>query len=81
MTRRTRIAAIGAVALLVGASSASAHGIGERGDLPLPKTFFIWAAALAVVLSFLIAAMKRTATPSDADDIGYRVGHWTVIGR
>ncbi len=81
MTRRTRIAAIGAVALLVGASSASAHGIGERGDLPLPKTFFIWAAALAVVLSFLIAAMKRTATPSDADDIGYRVGHWTVIVR
>lgn len=72
----------GAVALLgLGASTASAHGIGERGDLPLPKGFFIWAAALAVVLSFLIAAMKRAPTSPDGELPGRRLGHWTVTAR
>ncbi len=70
-----------AVVLLVGVSSASAHGIGARGDLPLPKGFFIWAAALAVVLSFLIAAMKQRPSFADGSEPGVRLGRWTVIVR
>lgn len=30
-----------------------AHGIGERGDLPLPLYLFIWGVGLAIVLSFV----------------------------
>ncbi len=30
-----------------------AHGIGERGDLPLPLYLFIWGIALAILLSFV----------------------------
>ena len=30
-----------------------AHGIGERGDLPLPVYLFIWGIGLAIVVSFI----------------------------
>ena len=30
-----------------------AHGVGSRGDLPLPLWMFIWAAAIALVISFV----------------------------
>ncbi len=30
-----------------------AHGVGARGDLPLPLPFFVWALGLALVLSFV----------------------------
>ncbi len=81
MNRRLRVAIGTLVVLLAGASSASAHGIGARGDLPLPKGFFIWAAALAVVLSFLIAAMKRQVRPVDGPEPGVQLGRWTILVR
>ena len=33
--------------------SVLAHGVGERGDLPLPTYLFVWGVVLALVLSFL----------------------------
>ncbi len=35
-----------------------AHGIGERGDLPLPVYLFVWGVVLALVLSFLALAVR-----------------------
>jgi hypothetical protein len=45
---------------LVLAAPAAAHGIGGRGDLPIPKTYFVWAAALAVAASFLASTLLWT---------------------
>lgn len=59
MTRR-RACALAAFVVLVGASPAAAHGIGGRGDLPIPKAYFVWGAALAVAASFVAAtALSR----------------------
>ncbi|MGI9603714.1 MAG: hypothetical protein ACR2QE_17660 [Acidimicrobiales bacterium] len=44
------VALVGAVVL---ASPAAAHGVGSRGDLPLPIGIFAWSAGLAVACSFL----------------------------
>ena len=35
-----------------------AHGVGERGDLPLPTFLFIWGVALALILSFLALGLR-----------------------
>lgn len=37
-----------------------AHGVGERGELPLPTWLFAWAMVLALVLSFLAAGTLWT---------------------
>ena len=59
MTQR-RAHVLAAFASLVVASSASAHGIGGRGDLPIPKSYFAWAASLAVTASFVAATLLWT---------------------
>ena len=51
MTPR-RAGALVALACLMVTSPAAAHGIGVRGDLPIPKSLFIWGAVLAVAVSF-----------------------------
>lgn len=58
---------------------AAAHGIGGRGDLPIPKDLFIGAAAVAVALSFagvaflwMEPALARRAT-------GKALPEWTAI--
>ena len=56
MSRR-RLWASAVLVGLVFASPAAAHGIGGRGDLPIPKSYYIWAAALAVGASFLAASV------------------------
>lgn len=53
---RARGLAVALIGLIV-VPPAFGHGIGARGDLPIPKNFFIWAATLAVVLSFFVAAV------------------------
>jgi len=58
MTKR-RAAFVGMVAATVVATFpavASAHGIGGRQDLPVPLSFFIGGAALAIVISFVVLA-------------------------
>ena len=46
-----------AVASLVFAPPAEAHGFGERYDLPLPLSLFVIAGAVAVVFSFVVVSV------------------------
>jgi hypothetical protein len=77
MTTRQAIG-LSAVGALTWASAAFGHGIGSRGDLPIPKNFFLVAAMLAVVVSFFVAAVMwqepRLATMSE----GHPLGRWTA---
>lgn len=36
------------------------HGVGSRGDLPLPLWMFIWASAIAIVISFVALGLLWT---------------------
>src|SRR4051812_6875230 len=49
--RRVAPAAVVA-ALLAAPASASAHGVVQRADLPIPEWLFAWAAAIVLVASF-----------------------------
>ena len=44
-----------------------AHGFGEKYDLPVPLSFFVTGAGLAVALSFIIVAVFVRRTPSATD--------------
>ncbi len=50
----TGAAATGLAAL---PASASAHGISQRADIPIPEAVFAWAAAGVLVISFIILAV------------------------
>jgi hypothetical protein len=50
--RRAAPAAI-AAALLAAPATASAHGVVQRADLPIPEYLFAWGAAIVLVVSFL----------------------------
>ena len=43
------------------AAPASAHGIGGRGDLPLPTWQVAWSAGFAVAMSFIALGLLWTA--------------------
>ena len=45
------------IVMLSYAPIAYAHGFGERYDLPLPLTYFVFAGAAAVVLSFVVVGL------------------------
>lgn len=53
--------------LLLFAPTAGAHGFGQRYDLPIPLSFYLWGAGATVVLSFVILALflkaDRAARP------------------
>ena len=53
-------AGIAVVALVATAAPASAHGVGGRGDLPLPLWQFTWGAAFAVLISFAALGLLWT---------------------
>jgi len=55
--RKTVAPAILVLAYLLGAGPASAHGFGQRFDLPLPLWFWIAGAGATIALSFVIAAI------------------------
>ncbi|PWT88619.1 MAG: hypothetical protein C5B56_08445 [Proteobacteria bacterium] len=42
-------------------SVASAHGFGQRYDLPIPLSFYLWGAGLTVALSFVVLALFLTS--------------------
>jgi hypothetical protein len=55
VTARRRVAIVGsacAVAALTAPASASAHGLAQRENLPIPQWLFGWAAAIVLVVSF-----------------------------
>ena len=53
MLRLLRLGLLTALAALVLPAAASAHGIAQRADLPIPLWLFAWAAALVLVASFV----------------------------
>ncbi len=60
MPRAVRLLAatlVAAVPLLVLPVSASAHGIAQRADLPIPAWLFAWGAALVLLASFVALAI------------------------
>jgi hypothetical protein len=60
--RRRLLAAAGLLVLVVAgaAPSASAHGLGGRVDLPVPRSLFVFGAATALIVSFvLLTALWR----------------------
>src|SRR6266851_5022465 len=73
------------VAILTGccalAAPAAAHGFGQRYDLPLPLSFYLFGTAAAVVLSFVVVALFARHTPGvrlypRIDLAAYRLGRW-----
>lgn len=47
------VAGLAATALLIGAETAKAHGLGGRADLPIPVWLFSWVAGVVLVVSFV----------------------------
>lgn len=61
MTRSSTIVAAVTASALALPQAASAHGLGERSDLPLPGWLFAWGAALVLAVSFFaFAALWQT---------------------
>jgi hypothetical protein len=58
-----------AAASLLQGSPAAAHGFGQRYDLPLPLSLYLFGAAAAVVVSFIIVGLfvRGTASPTRFD--------------
>jgi hypothetical protein len=58
---------LAASTIVVTAAPAAAHGIGVRGDLPLPFYQFAWGAAAAVIISFVaLGALWKRSILEDA---------------
>jgi hypothetical protein len=62
--------------LVVGASPASAHGVGERADLPLPLGFFTWGAAIALIISFVALRVLWPRPRLDEASEGRPLPNW-----
>jgi hypothetical protein len=60
-----RIVAVGAAfgAFCVAALPAAAHGFGQRYDLPLPLSLYLFGTAAAVILSFVVVGLFARHTP------------------
>ena len=57
-----------AAASLLPASPAAAHGFGQRYDLPLPLSLYLFGAAAAVVVSFVIVGLLVRESPGAVFD-------------
>jgi hypothetical protein len=71
MTRRhrsARIASCAAAAFLNLPGPALAHAFGQRYDLPAPLGYFVFGAAAAVALSFVVAAVFVRRAPREVRD-------------
>src|SRR5262249_54303527 len=62
-----------AVWLTATASPAAAHGFGQRYDLPLPLSHYVWGAGATVAVSFVVAAVFLKADRAGADLPGWRL--------
>src|SRR6266852_5875776 len=72
------VAIIGACTLT---TPAQAHGFGQRYDLPLPLSLYLFGTAAAVVLSFVIVGLFARHTPGAQgyprlDVLAYPPGRW-----
>jgi hypothetical protein len=64
----TRCWLLAAAAVLMGVTSAGAHGFGQRYDLPLPLSLYLFGGAAAVVFSFVIVGLFLRSTPPARND-------------
>ncbi len=60
---------------------AAAHGFGQRYDLPLPLSLYLFGTAAAVILSFIVVALLAGHAPGARfypriDLSAYRLGRW-----
>src|SRR5712691_4924224 len=58
------------------ANPAAAHGFGQRYDLPLPLSFYLFGTAAAVVLSFVVVALFSRHTPGARGYPRIDLGRW-----
>ena len=68
--------------LCLASSSASAHGLGQRYDLPIPLWLYLVGAASAVAASFVLFAAFRTHRPRfswRADFVSGTVPRWLAL--
>ncbi|MEM7323696.1 MAG: hypothetical protein AAF531_11480 [Actinomycetota bacterium] len=56
-----------------------AHGIGERGDLPLPLYLFTWAMVLALVISFVALGVLWTEPRFATASRGRRIAEYRTV--
>jgi hypothetical protein len=63
LSKSTRASLLLAAALAVLAAPASAHGFGQRYDLPLPLSLYLAGAAAAIVLSFVVIGLFARHRP------------------
>lgn len=67
--------------LLAFPASASAHGLGERGDLPIPDWLFGWGAAAVLIASFVALSTLWTRVQLEHRDgrRSLKLGSWLDI--
>ncbi|MBM3933197.1 MAG: hypothetical protein FJ319_02675 [SAR202 cluster bacterium] len=73
-------AALSGAALALMVSAASAHGFGDRYDLPIPLNYFMVGAAAAVAASFVVIGLFVNATPGKFNYPRYNLLRAPVIG-
>lgn len=56
-----------------------AHGLGERGDLPLPLYLFTWGMVLALVISFVALGVLWTQPLLASASVGRRLADYRVV--
>ena len=77
--KTTRCWLFAAAAVLMSVRPAEAHGFGQRYDLPLPLSLYLFGGAAAVVFSFVVVGLLVRSTPptrahSRVDLLDYRLG-------
>jgi hypothetical protein len=77
--RRTWLGVIAAAAVvaLAAPATASAHGLVQRSNLPIPEWLFGWAAAIVLVLSF-VALAALWPKPRLQEDVSWRPLPWGI---
>src|SRR5215471_15416817 len=82
---RAKRPVVGLCAAIAGAcafaASARAHGFGQRYDLPLPLSLYLFGTAAAVILSFVVVGLFARHTPGargypQINLLAYRPGRW-----
>ena len=76
MRRSVLALSVASAVLVIGASPAWAHGVGQRGDLPLPLGFFTWGAAIALIVSFVALRVLWPKPRLDDASAGHPLPKW-----
>ena len=80
--RYKAVVALGAALAACGgiAAPAAAHGFGQRYDLPLPLSLYLFGTAGAVILSFVVVALFARHTPGARGYPRINLGAYPMLG-